>query len=1233
MYMKKNFLLIQVSLLGLLASSCAREELTPSHDDVPSGFEVVDFVAGPEDFTKTAISGDGDVKEVSWVKGDQITIFYDGGSTTAQASGNGMTATFRATVPSGKNLYAVYPSDAATFADNTLSVSVPAVQDGTFSLVHRAVSKMKTDGSVSTFYNATSFFKIVVNDATYTKLVVSALGTDEIDAPEICGKVAYTFDAYGNPTAGAVSEGGSKITVNLSGKGTYYVTMLPDAALAQGVLVECYKGAERVNSYYVNRNIQVPRSVVASFGDIVERAANLYVTVEGAGTKSGKDWANAMDKNGFVSLVGYDPDHTTALAKAAMLDGVKIYMGEGTYSYNVKIDLKCTQGSETINYTIDGGYYNGVKDAQNHPTVFSGNNDHAIFYVGENMNITFDDCQFVNAKGGSSNDAAVKLSSADAVITMNRCVFDHNTNSARSGALGIANGYAYLNDCVFTNNTASEGAAFCVDNEGCGGEVVVNGGRFENNTATSYGGCISIFGGGPLTVDGATFANNSATNNGGVFSNQYGEVTTTFVDCDFNTNSAKHGGAVFTKTYSATFNNCRFDGNVANGTGTAQGDGGAVCVTSSSASDFNGCSFTNNRAANGGAVEIEGSAVPEFKNYHSIKSTFSGNTATKGGAVYLIGASSTASITGADINTNTSTGDGGAIFVENGKVDLHACTVSGNKGVDGGAMCIVYGAKVTADQSCSFTSNTASGNGGVAYIERSGSKLTATNTTFSSNKATTGGGVVILKNTATADFDNCTFGGDSSTLGNTAANGGSIDILSGTVTATNNCVFQNNSATTIGGAVYVNGGASTFNSTGSRFVSNKATNKEGGAITVWAGGKANVAGGSFESNASKWGGAIELETNAQATVTGNTLFQSNTSSTNGGAIFCSDNSTLKVTGATFKQNASSYYGGAVFAKKNATLELTECNFVANHTPTSTYYGGAICMGEKKANATDGYIFVKINRCFFTGNYSYAGGAIAFNDTGAKLYMNACSFYKDYCTDITGGGATLYYGYGAECHMNNCTVLDGTYVKNAENATKCAWIFLNRAGKFTISNCTFIGDLRKTDGGAAQTVGGLVRFKNGPLTGKAINNIICPILATDNKAVSMATTKANLTCESYYTKRAGNRVETETEASAGDGWSSNSTDGAAMYGTTEYFGGLLMKVNVNGGYADNYWSWNGNLLKGSTTKPTLANVKSKIQASDADFYNWLALPEVDGLDKDQRGKARTTNVWPGAVNAQ
>lgn len=1063
-----------VSMAAVIAG-CAKEVELEKENSVPEGFKTVVFNAAPElsEASKTALSGDGKDKTVSWVKDDEIKIFYTGGAVTSRAQSSGETTRFAATVPEGDNYFAVYPSTAATYSDGAFTVSVPSEQDGAFAGGNVSVARL-SETEASVFYNVTSFLKVVISDASFTKVTVKAVAGESI-----AGNLNVTLDAENAPVIGAVTDGTDQITLNVTEPGTYYIAIVPGVQFTKGILAQYYKGEDKAGAYFLDMDVTIDRSRIASVGTLEERIGKFYVTVEGAGNKSGLNWENAMGKDEFAALVAYEEDHDAAKAKAAMLCGTTFYLASGVYSYAAKLDLKCTQGTDPVTYTIDGGYYNGVKDAANHPTEFSGLDDHTIFYVGENMDITFNDCSFVHSSGDGSSEAAVKLSHANARMTANNCIFSDNVNTARGAGLAIANGYVTLNNCSFLNNSASCGAAFTVDNKDCGGAVMVNGGLVSGNanTGTEAGGAICCFGGGPLTVDGMTFLNNSTPSaNGGAFQMLYDYVPTTFTDCVFGTsgngNTAKHGGAVAVKGAgkSVTFTSCSFAGNV------ITGDGGAVLANNSAELTFNGCSFVGNKGNNGGCFDLESSA------------------------------------------------------------------------------------KVTLND-----------NAGTA----------------------------------------------SSVNDNSAANGGAFNLVSGAELTLNGCTVSGNSASTKGGAVYLNGGDSKIYANDCTFSANVASGKEGGAITAWASAKVYVNGGTFSGNKSKWGPAIELESSARAEVSGNTVFSKNVASGPGGAMFVSG-STAIVNGAKFIENSAATFGGAILAK-NGTLEATECVFKGNYSngSSASNYGGAISLGDRTSSGTNGKVTAKLNKCFFTGNHAYDGGAICMNDTGANMYMNACSFYKDYCTE-SAGGATMYYNYGTSFHMNNCTVLDGTWNANGSNSINEAWFYFNRACKFTISNCSFIGDLRKTDGGAAQTAGGLIRFKNGNNTGYAINSIIAPKTA-DTYAVYIAGT---FSCTSYYCKRAGN---------SGSNWNSDSTDGYIAYASA--FGGLTTHADANGTYADNYYSWNGvmaGIPSGSqNNKANLSDVNAKIQASDADFYSWLQT--IGALDKDQLGNTRGTSTWPGAYD--
>lgn len=1057
--------------MSSIIASCAKEKI--NEVGASEGFNAIEFSAVPE-LTKTALSGEGTDKTVTWVKDDEIKIFYDGGSVLSKAETSGETTTFKAVLPQQDEYYAVYPSSVAEYADGAYSVSVPAIQDGAFAKGNMSVAKL-CDGVPSTFYNVTSFVKVVVEDPSYTKVTVKAVGGENI-----AGKMAVTLDADGAPVIGEVSDGASEITLNVTAPGTYYVAIVPDVQLTKGLLAQYYKGAEQSGAYFLDRDFTIARSRIASMGTLEERIGKFYVSVEGAGAKTGKDWANALDAAGFEALIRTrDTDQEAMRAHAAMLNGATIYFAGGEYVFSDKLTIGFNEDyDQYVSITFDGSYTDGVKNLEN-STVFSGNDDHRIASIWRWTKAIFNDCTFAKSKGGASSEAALKLSYKDSYLIANNCTFRDNNNTSRAAGLAIANGYAELNNCTFENNSASCGAAFTVDNEGCGGAVVVKGGTIKgnSNTGTDAAGAICNFGGGPLTVEDVTFEDNTSVANGGAFQMIYASVATTFKNCKFGTaghgNSAKHGGAVAIKAAGSTttFTECSFTDN------QIVGDGGAVLANGSAAVTFKGCVFEGNKGSNGGCFDVESSAV--------------------------------------------------------------------------------------------------------VTIEKSGEIVS------------------VIRN-------------------NTGSNGGAINILSGGSVTLNDCTVSGNTASTKGGAVYVNGGSSKIYSNNTTFSANVASGKEGGAITAWSSGKVYVNGGTFSENKSKWGPAIELESSARAEVSGNVVFTKNVASGPGGAMFVSG-STAIVSGASFIENSAATFGGAILTK-NGTLEATECIFKGNYSngSSASNYGGAISLGDRTSSGTNGKITAKLNKCFFTGNHAYDGGAICMNDTGANIYMNACSFYKDYCTE-SAGGATMYYNYGTSFHMNNCTVLDGTWNANGSNSVNEAWFYFNRACKFTISNCTFIGDLRKTDGGAAQTAGGLLRFKNGNNTGYSINNIIAP-----KKDGTYAAHIANtFSCTSYYTKRAS--------LSGGSNWNSNSTDGYNALASA--FGGLTENANANGTYADNYYSWNGTMSgipSGSqNNKAQLSDVNAQIQTSDADFYTWLNT--IGALDKDQLGNARGAETWPGAYD--
>lgn len=129
------------------AVSCTKEPVmdSPVQEPDENGPVNVTFSATFYE-TKTTIGElEGGRRSISWVKGDEIRIYYNENSTTAESASDGPSTTFTAEAEPADAYYAVYPSSAVSSADvaaKTVSVTIPAEQNvgNGFSAAHYAVA-------------------------------------------------------------------------------------------------------------------------------------------------------------------------------------------------------------------------------------------------------------------------------------------------------------------------------------------------------------------------------------------------------------------------------------------------------------------------------------------------------------------------------------------------------------------------------------------------------------------------------------------------------------------------------------------------------------------------------------------------------------------------------------------------------------------------------------------------------------------------------------------------------------------------------------------------------------------------------------------------------------------------------------------------------------------------------------------------------------------------------------
>ncbi len=291
----------------------------------------------------------------------------------------------------------------------------------------------------------------------------------------------------------------------------------------------------------------------------------------------------------------------------------------------------------------------------------------------------------------------------------------------------------------------------------------------------------------------------------------------------------------------------------------------------------------------------------------------------------------------------------------------------------------------------------------------SGATLTLTNLHIEDGSATNGGAV---NNSGTLSVTSSTF------LANVATNGAAI-YSNGTSLTVSSANFDNNSASTTGGAIYDNdllmitgssfgsaggngaaeGGAVFLNNGGtigtSIFSLNTAA-AEGGALFLTNG--ATITNSAFTGNSQTTygvgddGGGAIYATGGTTTVTGTTFSNNNSASSNGGAIYV-DNSlsltaaTLNITNSTFSGNTASFSGGAIVTNGNPTVSLVNST-VSGNTASGGFFGGGVCNSASTGTFTVTNTILSAN----TGGAGTGNCAGTITNGGYNISDDAsCSF--------------------------------------------------------------------------------------------------------------------------------------------------------------------------------------------------------------------------------------------------
>ena len=384
----------------------------------------------------------------------------------------------------------------------------------------------------------------------------------------------------------------------------------------------------------------------------------------------------------------------------------------------------------------------------------------------------------------SQNDVFVKNKAADA--------------SGKGGAIYVGhNGSVLVENGRFEENSAHRGGAILNED---GSLVIVRNSLFSKNTASQYGGAL-FHGNGQFEIYDSEFTGNTSGASGGAIATVFDVANTVkIVRSTFTENKGYLGGAMAIY-FGLEVTDSKFTGN----TTTGIDDGG-------------------------GAITLGGHAKVSITG-----TTFDGNTANLGGAI------STRPANGLDLGNATNTkGDGHWLQISNSTFTNNVATVKDelNNTIPWGdyGMLNGFGGAIATGFRGSTLNGVYHGN----YIEDS---------TFTGNKASYGGGALYNQG-------NLTVRGTTTFAGNTAQYGGAVYTDANSLTfdatsASDVISFTNNTATA------ANGGSDLYLGKHTRVDTDKANYKAAevnltGLGTISFGGSiAGLAGTSINSSAAK----------------------------------------------------------------------------------------------------------------------------------------------------------------------------------------------------------------------------------------------------------------------------------------------------------------------------------------------------------------------------------------------
>lgn len=507
----KNFRLLFVSALAIV--SCAKEisEVPTEPDNSTPEYTTITLTAAHPVMTETgaatqenegtaAISTKTTLDEttgsVSWAVGDKLKLVCEDGSdfltealTEADLTEDGKTATFKATVKSGKALkWAVYPSDIATelTTDGKFSVTVPQVQDGKFKHASIEAGEIGKDNSIA-LKNVCALLKFTIANEGAAKVFIGGNGAPLNGKVNISASILETSYTASKD----VPDYQPNVEVSVGDPGTtYYAAILPTKTT--GLSMQIYSADNTLLAENISSNVlDAPRKTIKDLGKLrsTKFANKRFVTENGTG--DGSSWENAWSFSKLLSNLRTTKltDHIIIVSEGILRTAAntsspeglitlaagtkfKVYGGYPKTSTGTDItsrDLKKFktdfagrthgEGESARLFNYSDGTIETIFDGVGFTETYQNERDErysgTCLLISNVLKAYFVNCRIdKNKKDGHS---IVRVGGTKATATFERCTFSNNTVSGKGLIQVQKGGNLTVRDCDFKQGNAVSG--------------------------------------------------------------------------------------------------------------------------------------------------------------------------------------------------------------------------------------------------------------------------------------------------------------------------------------------------------------------------------------------------------------------------------------------------------------------------------------------------------------------------------------------------------------------------------------------------------------------------------------------------------------------------------------------------------------------------------------------------------------------------------------------------------